>query len=87
MKFIAIHYMDHYNAPIDILMWLYDMAEYRDYQKIYAKGPQTTAGKGKKGQKKEESEEEVDYGESTLTVKSHKDIKKGKKPAPPPSKP
>ena len=33
MKFIAIHYPEHYSAPIDILMWLYDMAEWREAQK------------------------------------------------------
>ena len=30
LTFIACHYMDHYDSPIDILGWLYDMAEYRD---------------------------------------------------------
>jgi len=30
MIFIAIHYMEHYDNPIDFLKWLYDMAEYRD---------------------------------------------------------
>jgi hypothetical protein len=28
LEFIATHYMEHYKTPIDILMWLYDMAEY-----------------------------------------------------------
>lgn len=30
LTFVATYYTDHYFAPIDILMWLYDMAEYRD---------------------------------------------------------
>ena len=30
LTFVACFYSDHYNSPIDILMWLYDMAEYRD---------------------------------------------------------
>ena len=30
LTFIAIYYIEHYYSPIDILMWLYDMAEYRD---------------------------------------------------------
>lgn len=31
MEFIAINgYIEHYHAPVDLLMWLYDMAEYRD---------------------------------------------------------
>jgi hypothetical protein len=37
MKFIAISFPEHYSAPIDILMWLYDMAEYRDEQAKAAK--------------------------------------------------
>lgn len=30
LTFVACHYPEHYNTPIDILMWLYDMAQYRD---------------------------------------------------------
>ena len=30
LTFISIHYPEHYSSPIDILMWLYDMAVYRD---------------------------------------------------------
>jgi len=37
MEFVAIHFIEHYNSPIDILMWLYDMAEYRDEQAKAAK--------------------------------------------------
>jgi hypothetical protein len=33
MAFIARYYPEHYSSPIDILMWLYDMAEWRDIQK------------------------------------------------------
>jgi hypothetical protein len=32
MEFVAKHFIEHYDSPIDILMWLYDMAEYRDEQ-------------------------------------------------------
>jgi hypothetical protein len=32
MVFIAMYFTDHYDKPIDILMWLYDMAEHRDKQ-------------------------------------------------------
>ena len=88
MRFIAIHYSEHYNAPIDILMWLYDMAEYRDQQKIAKKNEKKGAG-GKKTAKKD-SDEDVDYEESTFSLKGHKDFKKvaaAKKPAAPPQKP
>ncbi len=30
MTFIAFYYHAHYESPVDILMWLYDMAEYRE---------------------------------------------------------
>ena len=30
MEFIAIHYMEHYSNPADLLMKLYDKAEHRD---------------------------------------------------------
>jgi hypothetical protein len=30
LSFVANHFIEHYDNPIDILMWLYDMAEYRD---------------------------------------------------------
>jgi peptide chain release factor subunit 3 len=92
MKFIAVHYPEHYLAPIDILMWLYDMAEYRDQMKRAAAKPATT-GKGKKGQttvKKDYSDDEIDDQDSTFSMKSHKDFKKGaaaKKQAAAPSKP
>jgi hypothetical protein len=36
MTFVAVNYPEHYNGPIDILMWLYDMAEYRDDLKAEA---------------------------------------------------
>jgi len=90
MKFIAIYYPEHYQAPIDILMWLYDMAEYRDSQKKVVSKPAAT-GKGKKGAAKKDSDDEVDYEETTFSLKGHKDFKKvsaaAKKPAAPPSKP
>ena len=28
LSFIASHYPEHYKAPIDILIWLYDVASY-----------------------------------------------------------
>jgi hypothetical protein len=34
LVFVSIHYQEHYTYPIDILKWLYDMAEYRDYLTI-----------------------------------------------------
>lgn len=40
LTFVSIHYPEHYTSPIDILMWLYDMAEYRDYPKV-VKAPKT----------------------------------------------
>lgn len=50
LSFVSIYYTDHYFAPIDILMWLYDMAEYRDalneqkeLEAIYGAKPKTTA--------------------------------------------
>lgn len=30
LGFVATYFPEHYFTPIDILMWLYDMAEYRD---------------------------------------------------------
>lgn len=30
LTFVAAYYNAHYESPVDILMWLYDMAEYRD---------------------------------------------------------
>jgi hypothetical protein len=32
MAFVATHFIEHYESPVDILMWLYDMAEHRDKQ-------------------------------------------------------
>lgn len=91
MTFVSIHYPDHYSAPIDILMWLYDMAEYRDDLKEAARRKQRkgAAGKGKgKQNQREESDDEIDMEDSTFGIKSHKDMKKvAKKPAEKPSKP
>jgi len=45
---------------------------------------------GKKGKKDDYSDEEIDYEETSFSLKSHKDFKKptaAKKPAAPPSKP
>jgi len=62
MSFVASFYPEHYSTPIDILMWLYDMALYteqvEDQKRMEAEmysapnrkaGQQT--GKGKKGKK------------------------------------
>ena len=93
MKFIAIHFSEHYSAPIDILMWLYDMAEYREFQqeqKKPVKKPANTAGKKGAARQEYSDEDDVDYEETTFSIKSHKDMKKvttAKKPAAPPSKP
>jgi hypothetical protein len=77
MEFIAINYFEHYNAPIDILMWLYDMAEYRDYEiemkkiedaYLKKKPVQSTAARAKSEHVKKKaakvSDDEVDYEES-----------------------
>jgi peptide chain release factor subunit 3 len=91
MTFIAINFSEHYNAPIDILMWLYDMAEYRDHLKAEKKKDKKGAAGGKKTTKKDDySDDEIDYEETSFSLKSHKDFKKpaaAKKPAAPPSKP
>lgn len=93
MKFIAISFPEHYSAPIDILMWLYDMAEYREFQqeqKRAVKKPANTAGKKGAARQEYSDEDDVDYEETTFSIKSHKDMKKvttAKKPAAPPSKP
>jgi hypothetical protein len=95
MTFVACHFPEHYNAPIDILMWLYDMAEYRDEVAAAARREQNRAKTilaGKKGGKArpESSDDEVDMEDTTFSIKSHKDFKKttaAKKPAAPPSKP
>jgi hypothetical protein len=92
MKFIAVNFPEHYSAPIDILMWLYDMAEYRESQQEQKKAAKKVAPTtGKKGTYKQEySDDDVDYEETTFSIKSHKDMKKvatAKKPAAPPSKP
>jgi hypothetical protein len=52
LTFVATYYHEHYNSPIDILMWLYDMAEYRDeeqkYYDSYSAPTTKTAGKSTK---------------------------------------
>jgi peptide chain release factor subunit 3 len=89
MKFIAINFCEHYDAPIEILMWLYDMAEYRDQIKAEKKKEKKSTAGGKKTTKKDEySDDEIDYEESSYSVKSHKDFKKSAiKKAAAPSKP
>jgi hypothetical protein len=95
MTFVACHFPEHYNAPIDILMWLYDMAEYRDEVAAAARHEKARAKTilaGKKGgkAKAESSDDEVDIEDPKFTLTSYKDIKKittAKKPVAPPSKP
>lgn len=83
--FVAIHFPDHYDSPIDILMWLYDMAEYRDEIK---RQPKITPNTKQTKKKEIEEYDEIDDEETNFGPKSYKDIKKqAKKPAAPPSKP
>ena len=70
LEFIASHHPEHKVEPVDILMWLYDMAQYRDdvieqkrIDKEYKKGPAGNKGKKsvwtkKNKQVNEHSEEE-----------------------------
>ena len=51
LTFVACNYPEHYSSPIDILMWLYDMAEYRDdlkYDNSYSAPTTNTTGKSTK---------------------------------------
>ena len=52
LTFVACNYPEHYSSPIDILMWLYDMAEYRDelksYDSSYSAPTTNTTGKSTK---------------------------------------
>jgi len=45
LSFIAINYPEYYKAPIDILVWLYDIAlsyeTYIDEQAVYTIGPKS----------------------------------------------
>ncbi len=95
LTFVSIHYPEYYHTAIDILMWLYDMAEYRDLLKFSAQARSKKTG-GKKGKgrsaqaRDESSEEEYDMQDSTFgQIKSVKDLKKigAKKPAIKPSLP
>jgi hypothetical protein len=53
LTFVATYYHEHYDSPIDILMWLYDMAEYRDELKYYdSYSAPTTNTTGKSTKKK-----------------------------------
>jgi Elongation factor Tu GTP binding domain len=91
LSFIATYYMEHYFTPIDILMWLYDMAEYKEaceYDAIYNSRPQkTTTTTGAKSKTKKAIEEIDDNEESTFGIKSYKDMKKLQKPSAPPKQP
>ena len=64
LSFIAMHYPEHYRLPIDILIWLYDIAQsyetYIDEQAVY------TAPKSK-SQKKKQDEDEKDYEDEDTT--------------------
>jgi hypothetical protein len=92
LAFISIHYPEHYFSPIDILMWLYDMAEFKEqteYDNIYNQGPSKSSAKittttGSKATKKKQVIEEYDENEdTTFSIKSYKDLNK-KKPVLPP---
>ena len=52
LTFVAIHFPDHYSTPIDILMWLYDMAEYRDDMAYITKQKAKSATTNAKASKK-----------------------------------
>lgn len=97
LTFIAIHYPEHYKSPVDILMWLYDMAVYKEsveeqkrIDEMYKKQPKdkkpVVAGKTqtKKQAKKEVSSESEE--EDTTFGLSYKNLQK-KKPAAAPQKP
>ena len=61
LTFIATYYIEHYYTPIDILMWLYDMAEYREQQAEQdAIDKRNAAAQKKRKVKQEEEEEEED---------------------------
>ena len=63
LTFVACNYPDHYSSPIDILMWLYDMADYRDEVKQYSK-PSTNVKQTKR--KDIDEYDEVDYEETSF---------------------
>lgn len=73
LSFIAKHYPEHYRTPIDILIWLYDVASYNEdllaEQAVYT-GPKS------KQKKKQDEEENDEDNEDTVYVKSWKDLKK-----------
>ena len=76
MTFVAMYYPEHYHSPIDILMRLYDMAEYREQQaEQEAIDKRNAAAQKERKVKLEEEKKEKDsfYGYSKA--------KKNKKPA------
>jgi len=83
MEFVACNYFEHYSAPIDILMWLYDMAEYRDDLEEQKRiddllPPSVKPHKTDDGKKnKKTKNDDIDMEESTF---GH--TKQKKKPAP-----
>ena len=97
LTFVATYYCEHYNAPIDILMWLYDMAEYRDEQaerkkidEMYKKDTKKTGAQAqhpKKSDKKKQDEYEVDWGEEDTTFGHPNQKPKKKAPVAPPKGP
>ena len=72
LGFIAKHYIEYYKTPINILIWLYDVASYAedllDEQVVYT-GP-------KQKQKKRQDEEEKDLDDDGSFVKSKENQKK-----------
>jgi hypothetical protein len=79
--------------PVDILMWLYDMALYQEEVKLadaYSVGPEKSGKAGKtnaKNNKKNKKNQEVEEDEDTSFGMSYKDLQKKKPPARPPQMP
>lgn len=95
LTFIAINYVEHYNAPIEILIWLYDMAEYKEgteeqkrFDALYAKNKigKAQSAPVQKSKAKKEEEYEVDYEEESTFGNTYKGAAK-KKPAAAPTLP
>lgn len=81
LTFIACYYIEHYYSPIDILIWLYDMAEYRqdfaEQEAAERAALRQQQKKQKKAQTYDEEEEDSNFG---MPVQK-------KKSAPPPKAP
>jgi len=84
LTFIAIHYPEHYTSPIDILIWLYDMAYYKE--EVEEQKRREKIAKGVAPMKRIASKVERSDSEEEDTSFGHKPQQK-KKPAPAPSRP